>query len=59
MRNLLLAILAVLLLSSRVRSQIILDENEKLFATAKVWGFLKYYHPSVAKGEFDWDSQLI
>ena len=33
--------------------------NDKLFATAKVWGFLKYYHPNVAKGKFDWDKQLF
>ncbi len=23
---------------------------------SKVWGFLKYYHPAVASGQFDWDS---
>ncbi len=26
---------------------------------AKAWGFLKYYHPAVAKGEVDWDLKLI
>lgn len=25
----------------------------------KVWGFLKYYHPAVAKGDYDWDEELI
>ncbi|MBO9202402.1 MULTISPECIES: S41 family peptidase [Niastella] len=25
----------------------------------EVWGFLKYYHPGVAKGQFNWDSVLI
>ena len=25
----------------------------------KVWGFLKYYHPNVAKGQLNWDSVLI
>ncbi|MEQ8245406.1 S41 family peptidase [Fulvivirga sp.] len=59
MRNLLLIILALLLLSSKVQAQLILDNNEKLFATAKLWGFMKYYHPNVAKGKFDWDNQLI
>lgn len=34
-------------------------ETEKLAATAKVWGFLKYYHPEVSKGKIDWDSQLF
>lgn len=32
---------------------------ENLAGLAKVWGFLKYYHPNVAKGNFNWDEQLI
>lgn len=36
-----------------------ITENEKLSATCKVWGFLKYYHPKVASGELNWDNQLL
>ena len=36
-----------------------LSENQKLESLCKVWGFLKYYHPNVAKGQFDWDQQLF
>lgn len=36
-----------------------LSETQKLESLCKVWGFLKYYHPHVAKGDFDWDKQLI
>lgn len=36
-----------------------LTETEKLFITAKVWGFLKYYHPEVGSGKFDWDQKLF
>ncbi|MFZ0597762.1 MAG: S41 family peptidase [Flavobacterium sp.] len=36
-----------------------ITENEKLIATCKVWGFLKYYHPKVANGDFNWDNQLL
>ncbi|MBF4506513.1 peptidase S41 [Flavobacterium sp. JLP] len=36
-----------------------ITETEKLAATCKVWGFLKYYHPNVAKGDFNWDNQLL
>jgi C-terminal processing protease CtpA/Prc len=36
-----------------------ITETEKLAATCKVWGFLKYYHPKVAGGEVDWDKQLL
>lgn len=34
-------------------------ENQKLASLAKVWGFLKYYHPEVAKGKLDWDAELM
>ena len=32
---------------------------ENLASLAKIWGFLKYYHPNVAKGSFNWDEQLL
>ena len=35
-----------------------LSETDKLATTCKVWGFLKYYHPSVASGKFNWDEEL-
>ncbi|WP_264524416.1 S41 family peptidase [Flavobacterium sp. N502536] len=39
----------------------ILDETKtaNLYTLCKVWGFLKYYHPNVAKGRFNWDEQLL
>lgn len=36
-----------------------LSENQKLESLCKVWGFLKYYHPNVAKGQLNWDEQLF
>ena len=24
-----------------------------------IWGFLKYYHPEIAKGTYDWDNELF
>jgi hypothetical protein len=36
-----------------------LTDTQKLAATCKVWGFLKYYHPKIAKGDFNWDDQLF
>jgi C-terminal processing protease CtpA/Prc len=35
------------------------NEIEKLGSLCKVWGFLKYYHPNVAKGVYNWDEQLL
>lgn len=40
-------------------SQNNLSEVKKLVITAKVWGFLKYYHPNVADGSKNWDDQLL
>jgi len=34
--------------------------NEKsLVALGQLWGFLKYHHPAVAKGDYDWDAELV
>ncbi|PWB19843.1 S41 family peptidase [Flavobacterium sp. HTF] len=36
-----------------------ISETQKLAATCKVWGFLKYYHPNVTNGSQNWDEQLF
>ncbi|KAA3614194.1 MAG: peptidase S41 [Calditrichaeota bacterium] len=35
------------------------DQIKNISILAKVWGFLKYYHPSVAEGNFNWDFELF
>jgi len=32
---------------------------ENLKTLGLVWGFLKYYHPNIAKGDFNWDYELF
>ncbi|HRP92730.1 MAG TPA: hypothetical protein PLH53_07540 [Ignavibacteriaceae bacterium] len=32
---------------------------ENLYKVGKVWGFLKYYHPEILNGKFDWDYELV
>lgn len=34
-------------------------ESVKVATFCKVWGFLKYYHPVVAKGHINWDREFI
>ena len=34
-------------------------EIENLTYLGKIWGFLKYYHPAVGNGKFDWDTELL
>ncbi len=35
------------------------QEIQNLYVLGKVWGFLKYYHPNIRAGNFDWDMELI
>ena len=39
-------------------SQTTVDEANKIAVFCKLWGFLKYYHPTVAKGQPDWDREF-
>ena len=34
-------------------------QTQTIATIGRIWGFLKYYHPQVAKGKIDWDGQLI
>ena len=33
--------------------------NKKLQQLGMIWGFLKYYHPNIASGKYDWDAELF
>src|SRR5659263_75625 len=35
------------------------SRKEDLIILGKVWGFLKYYHPSIASGNYNWDYELF
>lgn len=35
------------------------QQTENLYMLAKVWGFLKYHHPNVAKGNSSFDEELF
>ena len=35
------------------------QQTKDLATFTKVWGFLKYYHPEIAKGNPDWDKELV
>ncbi|MBW4359327.1 S41 family peptidase [Flavobacterium taihuense] len=57
MKKIILYLLIVF--SQTISGQVKLFENQKLAATCKVWGYLKYYHPKVANGDFNWDNKLF
>ena len=56
MKKTLLIILVLLFQNSFSKP---ITETQKLAATCKIWGFLKYYHPNVADGSKNWDEQLF
>ncbi len=35
------------------------DQTNRLALLGQVWGFLKYFHPGVARGAISWDSVLV
>lgn len=52
-------ILLFLIIISQLGYSKEISETEKQASLCKVWGFLKYYHPTVAKGDYNWDEQLM
>lgn len=54
-----ISILIFFYLSVLTYSQTTVQESEKISTFCKLWGFLKYYHPTVAKGKIDWDKEFI
>jgi len=59
MKKALLIFIMLLALTKALSAQNQITEIEKLAVTAKIWGFLKYYHPEVAGGKYNWDEQLF
>ena len=45
--------------SSIELSYLTTDKIEKLELLGRVWGFLKYHHPEIAKGNYNWDYELF
>ena len=35
------------------------EQTESLYKLCKIWGIVKYYHPTVVRGEVDWDLELF
>lgn len=33
--------------------------TNNLFLLGKIWGFLKYHHPQIAAGKYNWDQELL
>ena len=57
-RIMLLLVLLFFALSKSVGQEKI-TETQKLATFCKIYGFLKYYHPNVAKEEFNWDKEFF
>ena len=40
-------------------SNLITENIENLELLGRVWGFIKYHHPEIAKGNYNWDYELF
>lgn len=45
--------------SSLIQDSIQQVSIENLELLGRIWGFLKYHHPAVAKGDYNWDYELF
>lgn len=57
MRTLILLFILIIF-SHSSHSQTSLNESKKIATFCKLWGYLKYYHPTVASGKIDWDKEF-
>jgi len=45
---------------SGIYNKLLSDKKiDDIKAVGLIWGFLKYYHPNIAKGDFNWDYELF
>jgi C-terminal processing protease CtpA/Prc len=56
--KIIISTLIFFLFSFSTYSQTTIQESERIASFCKLWGFLKYYHPTVAKGKLDWDREF-
>ncbi|WP_127845823.1 S41 family peptidase [Psychroflexus aestuariivivens] len=59
MKKTILLLILTIFSSNILTAQQKISETEKLVSLGKIYGFLKYYHPEVGKGKFDWDDEFI
>jgi C-terminal processing protease CtpA/Prc len=64
MKQLFYALLFIVLLGcnnieNRAKASLKKEQEKPLVVLGQLWGFLKYHHPSVAAGGYDWDEELI
>ena len=59
MKRLLSLLVLLWVLCAPAAAQTTLTPTQRLTTLARVWGFLKYHHPGIARPHLDWDSVLV
>ncbi|MFY0592327.1 S41 family peptidase [Roseivirga sp.] len=59
MKRALLLLITFALGLTEIQAQNKFSDTDKIAVFAKVYGFLKYYHPSVASGQHNWDQAFV
>lgn len=52
-------LILLLILSLQINAQEVISEHEKATSLIRVWGLMKYQHPEVSEGEYDWNQEFI
>ena len=59
-KKLFFLLVLLVFINKPILAQVNADVNTTyLFYTCKVWGYLKYFHSSLADGKINWDDVLI
>ena len=59
MKKTFLFLILIVFSLNNLTAQQTISETEKLASLGKIYGFLKYYHPEVGKGTYNWDNEFI
>lgn len=59
MKNILFLIILFFSFFSSSYSQVLITSSEKYKQAGLVWGLLKYHHPEIGAGKYDWGNTLV
>lgn len=59
MKNIIYTVIFILCLSNNVYSLSKNVQITNISKLCKIWGYMKYYHPDIYSGKYDWDKELF
>lgn len=59
MKNITLFLIIFCSIYSNSYSQVLINASEKYKQAGLIWGLLKYHHPDISAGKYDWDTAFV